>query len=108
MVVIHGPSRIGIEPDVETRHAGVRLKGGEVAAGAEGADCSVPCVEYGLAGEGGVGGRDLGGHFVEERVQERGRGGGEERAADADVDVEICEGCAGEPREVVFDPLGAA
>ncbi len=74
---------------VDAGDAGKVLEGGEVGAGAHGADVAIPEITDGLAFDGLVGRLNKGGGFVEGFVEKWRGGGGELWAAGADVDIEV-------------------
>lgn len=108
VVLVNGVVGSVGETEVDARHAGEVLEGGEVAAAAHGGDVAVPDVAHRLPFDGLVGRLHERGGFVQGLVEERAGGGLEVRAAGADVDVQVGDGALGEPGEILFDPLGRA
>jgi len=106
VVVVDGVVGPVGEAEVDARHAGEVLEGGEVAAAAHGGDVAVPHVAHRLARDGLVGRLHERGGFVQGFVEERTGGRLEVRAARADVDVQVGDGALGEPGKVLFHPFG--
>ena len=105
VVMVHRRVMCRRETDIHAGDPGEVLEGGEIAAGAYGADMAVPGIPYRLARYRLVRRRYQRCNFVQRFVQQRRSREPEQRTPRTDIDVYVRDCGGGEPGQVFLDPL---